>query len=162
MTEELGNEISEECLSFLRPETKSRRNLVLILLTIGETGFPHVCLLSPYQVVSRTRSELCFEVYPSSRTKRNLDSARKATLIIPESTALLYASGETEHLIDLIEPSPQSVYTLKVSSVLRDGSEDAPINSQMTFDASVIGLDYQKGFDAMLMSLESKKTGASD
>ena len=78
-------------------------------------------------------------------------------MIIPESSALLYASGETEHLLDLGEPSPQSLYALKVSSVLRDSSEDAPINSQMTFDASVIGIDYQKGFDAMIMSLESKK-----
>jgi hypothetical protein len=151
MTELLGNEITESCNSVLTAENGARRNLVIIMLTVDETGFSRVCLLSPFQILSTSRSQIYFDVYSGSRTKKNLDRTQKATLIMSERSGLLYVNGETKYMEDL-DPSDknsQSLYSLKVLQVFRDASEAVPINSEMTFDTSVIGSDYQKNFQLL-------------
>jgi hypothetical protein len=157
MAEKLGKEISESCYSLLSCNNSARRNFVIILLTVDESGFPRICLLSPFQVLSANRSEIYFVVHPDTHTKKNLDWTNKATLIIPESIGLLYVRGETKYLEDLKTPSEESqaLYSMKVVEVSRDSSEDAPINSQMMFDVAVIGPRYQRNFEALVGRLKS-------
>jgi hypothetical protein len=150
MTELLGNEIPESCFSLLTSENLSRGNTVIILLTVDDTGFPRVCLLSPFQVLLANTSEIYFEVYPNSHTKQNLDRTKIATFVFQESTGLIYVCGEAKYLNELSTPeesSQQSLYCMKVMQVTRDSFEVAPINSQLTFDTSIIGSQYQKGFE---------------
>src|SRR5487761_588165 len=151
MTEKLGNEIPQDCRSSLALERTNRENYVLILLTVDEDEFSRVCLLSPYQVISTTPSDLYFEVYPGSHTVQNLNRTGKATLTIPESIGLLYVRGIVERFKRESEDydKSQTLYRFIVAQVLSDISDAAPINSQMRFDTSMIGPEYQRSFEEM-------------
>ena len=152
----MGDQLSESCYSLLHLENSSRKNLVIILLTLDGGGFPRVCLLSPFQVLSTNRSEIYFEVYSDSHTRKNLEERKKSTMIIPEASGLLYVRGETKHMEDLqTNGESQSLFSMKVIQVTNDISEAAPITSQMTFDVSVIGSKYQRDFGALLARVKS-------
>ncbi len=157
MTEKLGNEIPQDCRSSLALERTNRENYVLILLTVDEDEFSRVCLLSPYQVISPTPSELYLDVYPGSQTVQNLNRTGKATFIIPESIGLLYVRGTVESLKKEPEAydESQTLYRFIVTQVLRDSSDAAPINSQMRFDTSMIGPEYQRSFEEMRARVRS-------
>ena len=150
-TEKLGNEIPQDCRSSLALERTNRENYVLILLTVDEDEFSRVCLLSPFQVISTTRSDLYFEVYPGSNTVQNLNRTGKATFIIHESIGLLYVRGTVERLKkeSAAYDKSQTLYRFIVAQVLRDSSDAAPINSQMRLDTLRIGPEYQCSFEEM-------------
>jgi hypothetical protein len=157
MAEGLGNEISESCFALLGPENSARKNIVITLLTMDGNGFPRVCLLSPFQVLSTNKSEIYLEVHPNSHTRMNLEERKKATMIMPEELGLLYVRGETNYLGDLESNDQefQSLFSMKVVQVTKDISEAAPITSHMTFDLSAIGSKYQKDFGALLVCIKS-------
>ncbi len=149
MTETLGNKIPDSCFSALSAKNSRRANDVIILLTVDETEFPRVCLLSSFQVLATNRSLIYFVVNPNSSTRQNLDRTGKATLIIPESTGLLYVGGEMLYLKELPEENSQALYSMKIILVSRDVSKTAPIDSKMTFDTSIIEPEYQKNFEQL-------------
>jgi hypothetical protein len=157
-TGERNNRLPESSFSLLASDNKSRKNVVILLVSVDEDGYPRVCLLSPFQIISRTPSELCFVVYPNSKTRKNLDRTRKATLIIPESTGLLYVKGDLQYLeeIELSDGNHQPLFSMKGLSVSIDKSKEAPINSQMTFDTSIIGSRYRRDFELMAKHVGKK------
>jgi hypothetical protein len=160
LTENIGKELPKNCFEILSPSSTPRKNLVIPLITVDETDFPHICLLSPFQIVAMASSEIYLMVYPSSHTRRNLDRTGRATLLIPELTGLLYVKGKLQYLreIDVSNDSSQCLYLMRILQVALDKSETAPINSNMTFDASIIGSHYQKSFEAMVKQIVSKTT----
>jgi hypothetical protein len=160
LTEKLGNEISDDCFSLLSSLVPARKNFVILLLTVDNTGFSSVCLLSPFQVLSKNRSEIFFELHSNSHTKENLERTGKGVMVVPESAGLLYIKGEIRSVQEgsgQAGDKSRTLYHLKVLETLRDRSESAPINSLMTFDTSVIGPQYQRDFEEMRARLQSTR-----
>lgn len=165
MTERLGKLLPKSCASLLSIERTKRENLVIILLTTDDEGFSRICLLSPYQVISTSTSELYFEVYEGSHTERNLNKESKATFIIQDGAGLLYVHGLAERFKrkkNKIERSKikgksvqQIMYHFKITDVLSDRSGSAPINSHMKFDTSIVGMEYQRSFEEMRNEINS-------
>jgi hypothetical protein len=159
MTESLGNNLPKECVSALSLERTVRENSIILLLTVDEEGFPRVCLLSPYQVICASSHEIFFEVYQRSQTEKNLNRQGESTFVFPESIGLLYVRGRANKLVpgqarpkpndEKLKMPPQSLFHFTIEEVLRDVSSKAPIISQLKFDTSTIGSDYQLSFEEM-------------
>jgi hypothetical protein len=157
LTENKGKKLPEDTFRILSASNSDRKNIVIPLLTIDEMEFPHVCLLSPYQIVSETSAGVYFMIYPDSQTRQNLDRKGRATLLIPESIGLLYVKGETRYLqeIHFSDGTSQCLYLITELQVTLDKSEVAPINSNLTFETSIIGKAYQRKFQEMVKQIES-------
>ncbi len=162
MTENVGKLLPLSIASDLSIQKRARSNTVIFLLTTDVSGFSRVCLLSPYQVISTSRSELCFQVYKGSHTEHNLNKKSNATFILQDGLGLLYVRGfakrfksKADHFKVNTARSKQSMYRFKVTEVLGDRSEAAPINSHMKFDATIVGPEYRTSFEDMRSEINS-------
>ena len=126
---------------------RPRRNLVITLLTTGEDGYPNVCLLSPYQVVSVDGRSILLAVYEGSKTSANLERHKSATLLLFLPPAAHYVKGDVE-LVGSSELG--NFFRLKVTGVTRDYYSRAPIRSTVTFEEKNVLPDYVRVFRGLV------------
>ena len=130
-----------------------RRNLVVSLLTVGEDGYPNVCLLSPFQVVAKDESTILLAVYEGSRTLANLARRKSATLVVFLPPAAYYIKGAVTPLSQW-RGSPDtpgnSLCIVRVKKVTRDYYRRAPITSAATFEERDVLSDYSRVYQGLI------------
>jgi len=140
-----------------------RHNLVLTLLTVGEDGYPNVCLLSPFQVLARANHTIFFAVYSGSKTQTNLSERGKATFVIFLPPAAYYIRGKVEPIASferIARLKGNTLYRFEVTNASRDYYRKAPIMSTVTFDKRHVRRDYERVYQGLL-ELASKLPSAS-
>jgi hypothetical protein len=141
------NLIGKKVLAELLPR-RPRRNLVVSLLTVGDDGYPNVCLLSPYQVVAKDERTIFLAVYEGSKTSANLAKRKEATLVLFLPPAAYYIKGD-------VEPTSKSpvqgndFHVLKVTGTTRDYYQKAPITSAVKFEQKNVLPYYSRVFRAL-------------
>lgn len=133
--------------------SKSRSNLVVTLLTLGEDGYPNVCLLSPFQVLAKDRRTIFFVVYEGSRTQANLSKRSSATFVLFLPPAAYYVKGRARQLtppVGVSELSGNALYRFDITQVSRDYYRRAPIMSAVTFDQNRILHDYTEVYAGLV------------
>ena len=86
------------------------------LISIDEKGFPHVALLSYFELIYQDQS-LCFFLASSSRSTRFLQEHSRCALVFVDSHFVYYVKGSAFWLGD---SDSQSIFRIGVESVLED------------------------------------------
>lgn len=152
MSSNLGNELPEKTLALLSFLNKSRKNSAIFLLTTDRESYPHVALLSPYQVVAVNSRKLLVAVHSSSRSCNLLKSGRKGTLIVQLPPAVQYIrcdfseSGEEDYSAGKLG---ENLFLATVLETLEDYSEKAPFISELAFDETNTHDPYSEGFERL-------------
>ncbi len=147
MSKSLGNSLPARMLDYLHVGNSQRDNTVIFLLTSDPSGFPHVALLSPFQVVTTSDSEFLLAVHKGTNSQHYLDEIRKATLIIQASPSVDYVKFQAERVEGWVSRKDEVLYRARPVDVLEDYSEMAPYVSQLKFDPKEILEDYSAGFE---------------
>lgn len=148
MSIKLGNRIPESVVETLNPGNPKRAETVIFMISTDQQNFPHIALLSPFQVIIEDSNTLYFSVYKKSSTHDYLVKNEKFTLIIQDVPALLYLKCQIIPTEIEFDQHDETHHFFKAESIeiLRDVSEKAPLTSEMLFDTDQIVTDYMHEF----------------
>lgn len=148
MSIKLGNRIPASVVETLNSENPKRAGTVIFMISTDPQNFPHIALLSPFQVIIKDSSTLYFSVYKDSSTHDYLVKNKKFTLIVQDVPALLYLKCRIVPTEIESEQYDEAHHFFKAEPVeiLRDVSEKAPLTSEMLFDTDQIATDYMHEF----------------
>jgi hypothetical protein len=153
--------LTPEAYDLFRSDNETRKNVVVMLLTSDDSGYPRVALLSPYQILAIDNKHLFVNVYRGSKTNRNLLEKKKATLVVVTPPSMQYIKvSEVSHSNHKDDTSNEELHEFYVDETRSDFSPDAPITTSLIFDETNIKDDYEKSFNAMLQAMKRyhKKT----
>jgi hypothetical protein len=143
--------LGPEVYDLLRFDNSERKNVVIMLLTSDDSGYPRVALLSPYQILALDSKHLIISVYRESKSNKNLQEKKKATLVVITPPSIRYvrvADGPSKSNGESIE----QLHELFVEEERSDFSPEAPIKASLFFDETRIKERYEKNFELMLQA----------
>lgn len=146
MSTSLGDKFPSRILDYLSVENENRDNTVIFLLTSDNEGFPHVALLSPFQVVTTKDSEFLMTVHHGTNSQKFLQRMLKGALILQADPAIDYVKFEVELIEGWKSARDEVLYRATPVEILEDYSEKVPYLSQLKFDSTEIIKDYSAGF----------------
>jgi hypothetical protein len=98
---------------------------VILLATVDEGGWPHLAMLSYFEVIAKDQRNLRVATYNGSRTTRNMRANGKATLSIIDERTVYYVKGHVEEITRKMEWAPQnSKLQFRVEQVLADAANE--------------------------------------
>lgn len=147
MSNSLGNTLPARILDYLHIGNPQRDSSVIFLLTSDPDGFPHVALLSPFQVVTTSETEFILAVHKGTRSQLYLEESRKATLILQATPSVDYVKFNAEKIEGWNSKRDEVLYRAVPVDVLEDYSDIAPYTSQLKFEPKEILSDYSAGFE---------------
>ncbi|HSR68855.1 MAG TPA: pyridoxamine 5'-phosphate oxidase family protein [Acidobacteriota bacterium] len=116
MSRELGTRIPSDLAGRISsPEPAAK---AVPLISLDGQGFPHVALLSYFEIFL-LREQVYFFIQSASRTARNLERAQKCTLIFAHRDFIYYLKGRVRRVGVRL---PQTLYRIETASI----SEDFP------------------------------------
>ena len=135
MSQLLGKELTEELFERLKGEgVGSRAGKAILLVTVDDEGWAHPAMLSYYEVVAKSRSQIDLAIGKSSTTAKNLRRTGKITLLITDAGMNYYLKGSGRELQEsMAGVSFMSLFRVKLEKVLEDQEPDAAITSGVTF-----------------------------
>jgi len=136
------NKLPMEVLSVLNNE--KRDNKVIFLLTLDSDYYPHVSILSPYQMKANERGDIMFFVHSNSRTRSNLIERGKATIIFIVPPKCIYIKGKSSFIRNF---DGESLFSFSANEVKVDYSEVSPIISDVKFNDERVKGFYLKLFN---------------
>lgn len=160
MSVSMGNRLTEICTRVLDVASERRRNAAVFLLTTDNEGYPHVALLSPYQVIAMSNSVLYISIYSGSRSSTFLSDRKFGTVVVQTPPGITYVKCNFEELTDRIDiiGTDRKVFRAIISEVLLDESDNSPFTQQLEFlETDVKGM-YTEEF-RQLRSIAQKHGG---
>lgn len=97
------------------------------MVTVDRAGFPHVALVSWYEVVALDRTTLRLGLRATSQTSQNLRERRIGTLIFVGGGAAYYVKGRVEGESLLSRFPEQTAFRLRTERVLEDRKRGIPL-----------------------------------
>ena len=146
MSTSFGDKLTKRILDYLHFDKEKRDNTVIFLLTGDDDGFPHVALLSPFQVVTSGENEFFLTVYKGTRSQQFLHKNGRGTLILQADPALNYIKFKVREIDGWLSRRGELLYGATPTEVLEDYSDKAPYLSQLKFEPKEIVDDYSAGF----------------
>ncbi|OWP56848.1 MAG: hypothetical protein B2I17_03555 [Thermoplasmatales archaeon B_DKE] len=149
MSSKLGNKIPKNIVDSLESSRTGREGSVIFLITTDPDGFPHIALLSPYQVIIEDESTIYFSLYKRSSSHDFLIRNKKFTLIIQDLPALLYLKCQIisfGNSLEEINDESHQFFKAKTTAVLMDVSDRAPLISELLFETKGIKDEYNSEF----------------
>ncbi len=153
MSESVGTRLPESVMEKLLSSNENRENTVIFLLTVGNSEYPHVALLSPYQVVAHNHEKLFLLIYRKSRSQVLLRSKGRCTLIIQDLPATLYLELNVKR-VNSWEDDDQALYSASIVDISRDYAEKSPLTSELRFSEEKVKDTYQDSFKRIREHIE--------
>ena len=114
VSRDIGSQLPSDLVSELSRE--SPRPSAIPLISVDQDGFPHVALVSYFELFLVGR-QLHFFIHKSSRTTKFLRARRSCTLAFVHADYVYYVKGRARWLQD---NEQRSVFRLQVESVMQD------------------------------------------
>lgn len=146
MSDSLGNRLPDRLLKALHWENPERKNSAFFILTVDETGHPHVALLSPFQVVAASPDLFYLAIHRGTRSQKFLEDQKKGTLIVQLQPAVQYIKFKASVVPKWESIMDNVLYAAEPIEVLEDSSEKVPFISELKFDSSEIIDIYTTAF----------------
>lgn len=157
MPRSLGAKVPES----LRPlldghDLEGSAGLTLLLLTTGESGWPHVAMLSAGEVLATAGAEVRLALWAGSHTTANLERTGKATLmaVVPPATYYLRLVAGGPPREASVGGHPRAVFVTEVEEALEDVVAYAEVTSGIRFDLP----DREKVLAAWRGNLEAMRS----
>ncbi len=122
MSRSLGNQLPDTLTSLLDGrDLPSREGLTLLLVTVGEDGWPHVAMLSAGEVLAASARELRLAMWPRSNSTANLTRTGQGTLMLVHDQASYYLRLKARRTRDLsVRDGARAFFVATLEDVLRD------------------------------------------
>ena len=126
MSKLLGNELPGDLYQrLLGKDLEQSAEKVILLATVDEGGWPHLAMLSYFEVIAKDPRTLRLATYNGSRTTRNMRANGKATISIIDERIVYYVKGNVEEMTREMECAPQnSKLHFRVEEVLADAANE--------------------------------------
>ena len=153
MSVSIGTRLPDNVVENLIFSKENRDNSVIFLLTVDQNEFPHVALLSPYQVVAQNHEKLFLLVYRKSRSQVLLRSRGRCTLILQDLPSVLYIVLNVKR-VNSWEENDEALYSASIVDISRDYSEKSPLISDLRFQEENVKGHYQHSFGMLRAHIE--------
>ena len=119
----------------------------LLLITLDESGWPYVAMLSYLEVIAADDSNLRIAPWNNSTTTANLRRAGKATVIVVDEEVAYYIQATAQELCRDLEGFPgMAKINLRIESILEDKALDyegaARVTSGIRFENPDMDASY--------------------
>ena len=158
MSTSYGKRLPEKAVEFLHFNNRNRKNSAIFLVTTDQDGYPHVALLSPYQVVTTSEQELFLAVHKGTRSQHYLHTQMKGTIILQMQPAVEYLKISVREEQGWVSENEDVLYRAVPSEVLEDYSDKAPFISELLFDQKNIYEHYKAGFERTVEYMKSRQS----
>ena len=135
MSTNLGPHLPETVQDFFRGDDLTTKvGPAAVLVTLGEDGYPHPCLVTPGELLAGDGSTLRLALYEQSTATRNLRARPTATLCHAQDGAGYYVKVDVS-TFPSSDPALEGLatFTLQVRHVLKDSEEGAEVTSSFQF-----------------------------
>lgn len=129
-------EISTEVYELLNgQDLMHKQNEAMMLLTVGEDGWPHTAMISVGEIIAMNRTELRIGLWPNTSTTANIIRTGKATLVLIYKGKAHYIRFALERLEELPTAHyPRERFSATVVSSREDVAKYAEITSGIQID----------------------------
>jgi hypothetical protein len=134
MSRLLGKELPDSLLEYLGGKIARQARNVILVVTVDPEGWPHVAMLSHWEVLARDKRNIRMATYASSSTTANLQRTGKTTLVITYGGTTYYIKT-TAALLLRNRSGDQSncIFNLTVDKVLQDELQGTEIATGITY-----------------------------
>lgn len=135
MSRSLGSQLPDTLIPLLDGrDVRGREGLTLLLLTVGEEGWPYVAMLSAGEVLATSPKELRLATWPRSNSTLNLTRWGRATLALVHDQASYYLRLNARRAGELsVHGTPRAFFVATIEDVLQDVVGYAVITAGLTF-----------------------------
>jgi hypothetical protein len=126
MSKFLGNKLPDDLYwRLLGDDLEKSAEKVILLATVDDGGWPHLAMLSYFEVIAKDRRNLRLATYNDSGTTRNMRANGKATISIIDQRSVYYIKGTVEEIARAMVSAPQnSKLHFRVEQVLADAANE--------------------------------------
>ncbi len=131
-----SSELSDELMRLLDGgDLDTKVGETILLLTVSNSGWPHLTMLSVGELVAVSAVELRVALWPGTETGDNLKRDGQATLVIVEGGAGHYVEVDVQPTGDLVfEDGPLDSFTCRVRRILADVVDYAILTTGIRFE----------------------------
>lgn len=125
MAKPLGAELPPEIVARLAGrDLEAVASKVIPIVTVDESGWPHLSLLSYFEVVAKDARRIRLATYATSTASRNMRRDGKLTLFIVEECVAYYVKGNAVELRPTMRAADwNAVFECQVRQVLADAAD---------------------------------------
>jgi len=126
MSKLVGNKLPDDLYwRLLGNDLEQNVEKVILLATVDEGGWPHLAMLSYFEVIAKDPQNLRLATYKNSGTTRNMRANGKATISIIDRRSVYYIKGKVEEIARAMLFAPQnSKLHFRVEQVLADAANE--------------------------------------
>ena len=126
MSKLIGAELPKDLYQRLQGrDLESYSDKVILLSTVDVNGWPHLAMLSYFEVVARDRRNVRLATYKDSSTTKNMRRNGKATISIIDERIAYYIKGSVVELSREMLCAPHNAkLNLRVEAVLADEANE--------------------------------------
>jgi len=126
MSKLVGDQLPDDLYQrLLGNDLEQSAEKVILLATVDEGGWPHLAMLSYFEVIAKDQRNLRLATYIGSRTTRNMRANGKATISIIDERTVYYIKGNVTEINREMECAPQnSKLHFRVEQVLADAANE--------------------------------------
>lgn len=147
MSKDLGRKLPRRALVKLDSSIQERSNYAIFLVTTDDSGFPHLAMLSPYQVVATSASRMHAAVHSSSHSAEYLRKSGKGMLVLQTPPSVMYVRCSfVPREVKRLEEKGEDFFDVGVINVAEDYSDMAELVTPLTFDPSKVKDTYTEIF----------------
>jgi hypothetical protein len=143
MSKLVGDQLPDDLYErLLGNDLEQHAEKVILLATIDEGGWPHLAMLSYFEVIAKDQRNLRLATYNNSGTTRNMRANGKATISIIDERTVYYIKSKVEEIARAMVLAPQnSKLHFRVEQVLADAANEefepgAYVASGVTYKSS--------------------------
>jgi pyridoxamine 5'-phosphate oxidase-like protein len=161
MSRLLGSELTADLLRrFDGRDLESHASKVIPLLTVDQSGWPHVALLSYFEVAAKDPRHVRVATDAGSTTSANMRRSGKMTLVVVDERVSCYVKGTaTEIAAKMRSAGWNAAFDCRVEQVLVDEVDEARepgayVASGMTYVTPRRAADIERGRQVVAELLE--------
>lgn len=120
MTTLVGKELPAPLLANLRADPSRHRGKVILALTTNNRGWPHVAMLSHWEVLAMDKNSIRIATYDGSTTTKNIERSGAVTLVVIDRQMAFYIKGKASFLGRPRGDASNKIFGVRVGQVLKD------------------------------------------
>lgn len=135
MSTNLGPKLPQPLVElFSGSDLRAKTDMACVLVTQGQDGYPHPCIVTPGELVAGDDSTMRVALYAEASASRNMRSGSPATLCLAHEGAAYYVKADAEPF-QTNQPALEGLaaFTLRPRHVLKDAEEGAEVTSGFRF-----------------------------
>jgi hypothetical protein len=135
MSRLVGKKLAGQLLQYLKMSPENQEGKAILFVTVDSDGWPHVAMLSSWEVFATDARNIKIATYASSTTTRNLKRNGRATIVVIDAGLTYYIKGTAILVrVRLRSDRYNSLFNLEVEGVLKDSLPGARITGGIAFE----------------------------